>query len=137
MKKSIEILALLVLSLMFYNKCDAQIYKLRAYEFSFKYYSDNQGWTDWSDWKDCKILITIDLYEMRMKIYSEEEQEYDIIEVKDMQKDYKGNSTLKCVAIDREGLKCNVRIVNDINSNKQIYIDYLDIHWVYNVYNLN
>lgn len=137
MKKTFKILALLIFSLMFYNRCDAQVYKLRAYEISYKYYDNNYGWTDWSEWEKCNILITVDLYEMRIKIYSDVEQEYDIIETTNDENDIYGNSTVKCVAVDKYGLKCNVRIVNDKYSNKQIYIDYLDIHWVYNVYSLN
>lgn len=137
MKKTFEILALLVLILIGYNECEAQVYKLKAYQSSYTYYDNYYGWTKWSDWKDCKILITVDLYEMRMKIYSDIEQEYDIIETMDDENDIYGNSVVKCVAIDKYGLKCNVRIVNDKYSNKQIYVDYLDVHWVYNVYNLN
>ena len=137
MKNIFKIFILSLILFLFYNTCDAQVYKLRAYEFSYKTYSYYSGWSEWSDWSNCQILVVVDIDNYRIKIYSQSEQEYDIIETESEQTDYKGNKTTKMVAIDKDGSRCNVRIRTDVNLNKQLYIDYSDMMWVYNVYNLN
>ncbi len=137
MKNIQRLIIIVTLILLRQNICEAQVFKLRAYQFSIKTYDKHYGWSDWSKWSGCKILITVDLYESRIKIYSQVEQEYDILEVEDQWEDNEGNNTLKCLVIDKDGERCNVRIVNDKNENRQIYVDYPDVYWVYNVYNLN
>jgi len=136
LKKIIFFVSLIFLLVNTYPvESKAKVIKLRAYSYSYKYYDyDTYKWSDWTEWVDCKILIVIDMDEFRIKIYSKIDQEYDIIDYDGEKYDYEGNTTLTYQCIDKNGLRNNIRFVKRLDDEKQLYIDYSDIMWVYSVY---
>lgn len=118
----------------------SQVIKLKAFEIAFKYKNENtQRWDQWSDWEDVDILVTIDSDPQRIKIFSEKEQVYDIIKYKGETTGSDGDITSEWICVNEDGRKCGVRIVklNSNNNIQQLYIDFADFIFVYNIYALD
>lgn len=130
--KNLIITPLLIISI----NALSQVTKFKTTSFSIKSKNEyTEKWTKWSEAEDVEILITFDLTNERIKIFSKEEQEYDIIKYFDKKIDEDGDETIKLQCVNEDGLKCIVRIVV-LNSNygqRQLYIDFADIMWVYDI----
>jgi hypothetical protein len=116
-----------------------QVYKLKSTSFSSKYKINNYRWSDWSELEETSVLITIDLNKERITIYSKETQVYDVAENEGETYDNDGDITLSLFCVDKDGLTCRIRLVKLISQDgrNQLYVDYNDMKWVYNVYPLN
>lgn len=125
MKKTIFfIIFLSVLSL------NAQTYKYYTNSFAYKYYANN-NWTDWSDWKDSHMLVVISLDRDIINIYSETVQEYDIYKYDGEENDMNGGKSLIFRCVNRDGLRCQIRLRIQSDGSKQLYVDFNDMMWVY------
>ena len=89
--------------------------------------------------EETSVLITIDLNKERITIYSKETQVYDVAENEGETYDNDGDITLSLFCVDKDGLTCRIRLVKLISQDgrNQLYVDYNDMKWVYNVYPLN
>ena len=138
MKLIKPILTILLLTVSIFSYSQVTKFKTTSYSSKVKdVRTDN--WSKWSEPSDTEILISIDLTNERIKIFSKEEQVYDIIKYYDKDTDSDGDETLSFQCDDEDGIKCIVRFVvlNSQNGRKQIYIDYNNIMWMYNIYNLD
>ncbi len=108
----------------------AQTYKYYTNCFAYKLYENNR-WTDWSDWQDSHMLVVISLDRNIINIYSETMQEYDIYEYNGEEKDKDGGTSLLFNCVNRDGLRCQVRLRIQSDGNKQLYVDFNDLMWVY------
>ncbi|MCI6223582.1 MAG: hypothetical protein MR897_03645 [Bacteroidales bacterium] len=124
-------LTLLLFASVFASHAYAEVFKLRAYSASMRSTDRYGNWSDWTDWSDCNILVVSD--DSRVKIYSEETQEYDIISSEEI-RDSKGVKATEFHCVDKNGLRCSLRLRVEKNDNIQLYVDYNDISFVYNVY---
>lgn len=118
----------------------SQVTKCKAYSFAHKEKNEySGGWSEWSSWEDVDILIVIDTDNNRIKIFSKVDQIYDIIENKGKSTDSDGDDTLEWICVNEDGLKCGVRLVklNSKGGTSQIYIDFSDFIFVYNIYRLD
>lgn len=131
MKKIIALLILLVVAL----SSVAEVLKYKATAFAFKMYDyEREHWTDWTDWSDCNILVVVDSDKDLITIYSQQTQEYDIIEYLGEEEDTGGGVLAKFNCIDQDGSRCNVRVRVQHDGQLQLYVDYNDASWVYNVH---
>ena len=111
----------------------AQTYTYRSFQFSYKQQLDNGRWTDWSKWEDSNLVITIDYDNDVIKIYSQMPQKYVIVSHSDSYTDESGGRQVRFNFIDQDGDKGTIRFRIEKNGNSQLYIDFADIMWVYNV----
>lgn len=126
-------IVLLVLFAALSSNAISQVLKFRSYSFSVKYQERNY-WSKWSEPEETSVLIVFNLEKERVSIFSKETQEYDIIEAYKKVIDSDGDEVYKYVCIDKNGLKCNIRwIFLKSQSRWQVYVDYKDMMWVYNV----
>ena len=63
-----------------------------------------------------------------------ETQEYDVISSEEEVSDHQGGTVTEYHCIDKDGLRCSLRLRVEKNDNIQLYVDYNDISFVYNVY---
>ncbi len=110
---------------------DAQTYKYKTTAFAYREVVNNT-WTDWTDWEPSSILVVISLDREIVTIYSQETQEYDIIEYQGNEEDDNG-STIKLLCVNEDGLRCNVRLRTQTDGERQLYVDFSDCMWVYNL----
>lgn len=96
-------------------------------EFAFKL----EGY-DWSDWQKAEIGVKIDLSQDKITIYSDNVQIYRVIATLDPPYDPNGQQ-VKFKVIDQDGDYGHLRLRIENSGNSQIYIDFSDISWVYNV----
>ena len=99
----------------------------RTTEFAYKL----DGY-EWSDWVSSKMNIKFDLIQDKITIYSSEVQIYRVIEVLDPPYDPSGRQ-VKYGVVDQDGDYGYLRLRIENSGNSQIYIDFSDISWVYNV----
>lgn len=128
MKKLIVILMLAVLGV---TAASAQIYTYKSYAYAQK----KPGYA-WSNFVNSNLTITINFDTDVIKIYNKLGSTFRIYNTY-TQTDNDGETQLYCDAIDEENLRCTVRLVIRNNGQSQIYIDYRDISWVYNVRRIN
>lgn len=117
-----------------------QVAKFKSTSYSLKFKDKHNGkWGKWTQSEKAIVLITIDIDNDRIKIFSKREQVYDIIKYYDAKTDVDGDETIQFHCVNEDGLKCFVRFVT-LNSNdgqRQLYVDFSDIMWVYNIYKLD
>ena len=113
------------------NNVSAQSYYYNTTEFAIKY-KTAYGWGDWSDWEKCVCLVTIDTDEETIKIYSKKIQTYHIVSTGEAPYDPDGEQ-IKFLVVDQDGDRGYVRLRVQNNGTSQIYVDFSDVSWVYNV----
>ncbi len=118
----------------------AQLYKLRTTAIATTSTDSNENWKDWSDWEDISLLVTLDIQNLRIVIYSDSKQVYDIIDSDDTVTDDSGDNIYKFTCIDQDGDECTVKFMERLSLDDQrseIYVIYDTYAWVYKVYSLD
>lgn len=94
------------------------------------------SWSDWSEFEEASVLIVLDVERERITIYSKEKQIFDIIEVQEVTTDDDGDDFWPLLCVDVDGITCTVNFakLNSRDGANQIYIEYKDFNYVYNVY---
>ncbi len=109
----------------------AEVYKFQATSLSSKYLISGGYWSEWSDWEYCRILVVF--HTDRINIYSNKTQEYDIYDSLGESYDNDGGTTTTFKCIDADGLRCDVRRRIQSDGEWQLYVDYSDFMFVYNI----
>jgi hypothetical protein len=81
----------------------------------------------------------MDIDKDRITIYSKETQIYDVAENEGKTTDSDGDDFWSFYCVNEDGLTCRVRLakLNSQNGRNQLYIDFNDMKWVYNLYSLD
>ena len=109
-----------------------QWYKTTAFASqTYNYYT--QSWNNWSPWQDSNMNIKFDLSRDVIVIYSPQIQVYTVFNVGTSYIDASGGQQVKFNARDGDGDRVDIRLRIEKNGNSQIYVDYANIRWVYNV----
>lgn len=125
-------LILLIVGLIISFTAFAQSGYFNAYEFSYKLMKSNGSWTNWSNWESVNINVKIDVTNDKVIIYSDEPQIYHILQQETAPYDSNGEQ-IKFQIIDQDGDYGYLRFRRQSNGTLQIYIDFADIKWVYNI----
>ncbi|MCQ2324615.1 MAG: hypothetical protein MJZ58_00290 [Paludibacteraceae bacterium] len=121
-----------LMSIMCVASVFSEVNKFQAYEVSYKSQNEWGGWSDWSPWKSCNILVVMNIDNDRVNIYSQTTQEYDIIEYGNQENDNDGGITTALKCVDADGLRCDMRL-RQYDDVWQLYVDYSDFIFVYNI----
>lgn len=124
---------LLAVSFIVPQTAKAQIYTYKTTEFAYKYVNSYGKWNDWSSWEKSSMLITINFDTDIVKIYSPTTQVYKITDYLEEYTDQYGGKQVKFEFIDQDGDYGKMRLRIEKNGNSQIYIDFANVMWVYNV----
>jgi hypothetical protein len=136
MKNFILILTLLILTTS-RGVSQSGTVKLWSEFTSFRYENEYGTWTEWSDWERNRVLLVFDFDNTKIKIYSKEYQEFDLIEeleAKERDQDEGGNwyTKVKSLAIDNDGRRCHIDVLKyDDKEKRAIYIRWSDFQFVY------
>ena len=117
-----------ILMLLFSITSFAQIINFKATSVAIK----EIGY-QWSDWQRCNILITFNLKTDKVVIYSNSIQVYKVLTQGENFIDESGGEQVKYRVIDQDDDLGSMRLRIERNGNSQIYIDFADVSWVYNV----
>ena len=132
MKKFLIVLFLTLLFGATVNKISAQTVYYRTTQFAIKY-KTNYGWTNWTNWEKSSMKLKFDLDDDLIIIYSSKIQIYKILSDEGSYVDDSGGKQQKYFVIDQDDDYGYVRLRVEKNGNSQIYIDFNDVMWVYNV----
>ena len=137
--KNLFFILLLFCATFVMSVAQAQVYKLRTTSVAFKSKVNNYKWSNWSSWEDTSVLVVMDVEKDRITVYSKETQIYDIAENEGNEEDEDGDETWSYYCVNEDGLNCRVRFVklNSQDGRLQLYIDFDDMSWVYNLYSLD
>ena len=130
---------LMIVLLTFSVTAFGQVYKLKSTSFSSKYKINDYRWSEWSEATETSVLITFDLDKERITIYSKTTQVYDIAEYEGKTTDEDGDDFYSYYCVNQDGATCRVRLarLNSQNGRNQVYVDFSDMKWMYNVYSLD
>ncbi len=128
-----NLLLTIILSVFFAGISQAQITKCRASTLSYREKTQNTGqWSRWSAPTTVDILITIDDANNRIKIFSDQEQVYDIIKAHGKTANRKGEDVHKWECINDKGIRCYVYITNAQTGN-ELSVEFSDLNWKYTI----
>ena len=133
--KAIQLL-IVCLFLSFGSVALSQPIRFQTSSVSFTDKKDNGTWNEWSDFVDAKVLITVDAKKDLITINSSEIQSFRIKAYGDITDNDEVNIVpFECV--DNKFSKCTIFIITKKKENNrmQIYINYNEVKFVYNVYN--
>lgn len=113
----------------------AQVYRFKASSFSVLEKQQNGKWGNWSEATQSNIVITLDGDKDRIIIDSSEQQLFRI----EAYREKISNDTDDIVSFDckdNDGSLCTIQIITRKNqgNRKQIYVNYHDVKFVYNIY---
>lgn len=99
----------------------------------FAYRIKNYGtWSSWSDWEASSMNIKIDTGQDIIVIYSPETQVYKVLSLENPPYDSNGTQ-VKFKVIDQDFDIGYIRLRVEHSGNSQIYVDFSNVSWVYNV----
>lgn len=87
----------------------------------------------WGDWVDSDLAISIDLSNDVIIVYSQVRQIYKVVREGEVSTDNSGGQQITFPVIDQDSDRGAVRLRVESNGNAQIYVDFNDVAWVYNV----
>ena len=131
--KRVILFLFLFFGLFSLSSLNAQTYYYKTYQFAIKYKSSNGVWGNWSDWEKSNMTLTIDLDKDVITVYSEKRQIYRVVEYMGSYSDESDGRQTKFYVIDQDGDAGYVRLRIEKNGNSQVYVDFGDVMWVYNV----
>lgn len=129
MKKTFLVI-LFVLSALCSN---AETIWYKSFSFAMKYVDEYGYWTSWTDWSASNVKIAIDDEEDIITIYSKTPQIYIVKKYNGSYYDDKGGKQASFNVIDQDMDNGLIRLRVERNGNSQIYVQFADIIWVYNV----
>lgn len=132
MKKKLVLCVVLCLahsiSLMAYQ------YNFNANSFSSKSKNDNGVWQEWAEWEPSTVTISLDTDKEKLVIKASETFTFDIYDKKvNNNDDGEESNILEYSCVDEDGLKCSFRLRNSKDGSMQIYLDYGNASFVYQV----
>ena len=107
----------------------------RAYNYAIKYkteYNRNNS-TGWSSYEKCDVAIEFKLDDDMIIIYSNKTQAYVIYEDAGTYNDSDGGKQQGYYVIDQDYDKGMIRLRIARDGTSQLYVDFNDVGWVYNV----
>ncbi len=136
--KHLKILFLLVAFCFGFQKSEAQPIRFKSSSVSFTDKKSDGTWNEWSDFVEANVLITLDAKKDLILINSAEVQSFKIKAYGEIEDNEEVNIVpFECV--DNRYSNCNVFIITKKKENNrmQIYINYSEVKFVYNIYNTN
>lgn len=124
MKKFLLMLVLVLSSIA----AQGQVASYRTTGFAYK-----EQYRNWTSWQSSNLKIVVDFDRDVVTIYSEKLQVYRITQYVKRYYDNNGGETAEFRFIDQDYDRGTMRLRVDPYGTSQIYIDFSNISWVYNI----
>lgn len=129
MKKIVLILGLLLSFSIMYSQ-EIEYYSNFT---SYKRLVEKDKWTDWTDWREYYVEIVFDTDSNTITIYDEDiEKVYKIHPTYEKSEDC-NSITIRYKVVESENNCLYIRFRNQNDGVKQLYLDYKDLVYVYNL----
>ena len=132
--KKFFVLIVLFLGIAISVNAQVQTYRTTGY-YEKKLYS--WGWGSWSSKQQSNMNIVINLNTDVVTIYSPRTQVYRIYEYSGTTRDSDGDVTATFYFYDQDNDRGTMRLVIRANGQSQLYIDFANVMWAYDVYRTN
>jgi hypothetical protein len=134
--KYINFLSLFLLFSFAIQKSYSQPIRFKTSSVSFTDKKANGSWNDWSDFVDANVLITLDAKKNTITINSQEVQSFKIKSYGEII-DNDDVNIVPFECMDNKFSKCQILIITKKKENNrmQVYINYNEVKFVYNIYN--
>ena len=136
--KYLKILSLFLIFSFGVQNSSAQPIRFKSSSVSFTDKDAKGNWNEWSEFVDANVLITLDPKKDLITINSSEVQSFKIKAYGEIEDNDEVNIVpFECM--DNKFSKCNIVIITKKKENNrmQIYINYNEVKFVYNIYNDN
>lgn len=136
--KHLKILIVLTVLCLGFLKSYAQPIRFKTSSVSFTDKKNDGNWNEWSDFINANVLITLDAKKDLILINSSEVQSFKIKAYGEIE-DTEEVNIVPFDCVDNKFSKCNIFIITKKKENNrmQIYINYNEVKFVYNIYNEN
>lgn len=124
---------LAVFMLSFTVNAESLWFKGYRYAIKYKTESNRNNQTGWSEWIKCDVPIEFMMDDDMIVIYSNKTQMYAIYEDMGTYNDRDGGKQQGYYVLDQDLDKGTVRLRITRDGTSQIYIDFNDVGWVYDV----
>lgn len=114
----------------------AQAINFKTSSVSYTEKSERGKWGNWSEFVKADVLISIDGKKNRIVVNSAELQVFTILSYGEKTED-ENNTIVPFECIDHNGSKARIFVITKKKEHNrmQIYINYSEVKFVYNVYN--
>ncbi len=126
----------MLLMIGFAVSSNAQVQWYRTTAYAQATINQYTGRYTWSDWQKSNMNISINLSTDVITVYSPSIQRYSVYATYnngEVYTDKDGGQNIKFYVIDQDYDKGEVRLRVERNGNSQIYVDFANCAWVYNV----
>lgn len=138
MKKILALFALiLTMSFIVPNEIKAQVYTYKTTAYAYQKTDSYGNWGKWSEWLDSDMTMVINFDTDVVTIYSPTTQRYKITKFIRNYTDNSGGKQVEFAFVDQDGDRGHMRLRIETNGNSQVYIDFNNIRWCYNVRRTN
>ena len=134
--KYLKLLSLFLLFSFTVQKSYSQPIRFKTSSVSFTDKKANGSWNEWSDFVNANVLITLDAKKNAITINSQEVQTFKIKAYGEIEDNDEVNIVpFECV--DNKFSMCKIFIITKKKENNrmQVYINYNEVKFVYNIYN--
>lgn len=130
-------LLIVCLFLTFGSLASAQPIRFKTSSVSYTDKKDNVNWNDWSDFVEANVLITVDAKKDLITVNSSEVQSFKIKAYGEIT-DNDDVNIVPFECMDNKFSKCTILIITKKKENNrmQFYINYNEVKFVYNIYNV-
>lgn len=91
---------------------------------------------NWSEWQNSNMIVTFNLRNDIITIQSPKPQIYKIYDSYEEIYD-NGGKSIRYPVVDQDGDYGHLRLRIENNGNSQLYVDFSNISWVYNLVRIN
>ena len=131
--KKFFIVLLLMVSVSMASSAESLWFKGYKYAIKYKTESNRNNQTGWSNWIECNVPIEFQMDDDIIVIYSNKTQVYAIYENMGTYNDRDGGKQQGYYVLDQDLDKGTIRLRVAKDGTSQIYVDFNDVGWVYNV----
>lgn len=120
--------------MMSFTVCAESIW-FNAYKYAIKYKTEynRNNQSGWSDWYFCSVPIEFQMDDDIIVIYSNKTQIYAIYENMGTYNDNDGGKQQGYYVLDQDLDRGTIRLRIARDGTSQLYVDFNDVSWVYNV----